>query len=303
MNKEILQTILPEENIFDNEILSGHTTLHIGGPAKFYVLVNTENELISLLELLEKENEKYYLLGNGSNILVSDEGYDGVIIRLQGELADINVSGTAITAGAGALLSAVSRKALDSCLTGMEFAAGIPGTVGGALVMNAGAYGGEMKDIVVSARILEKENGSYSVKQVSVEELNFSYRHSIAKEKDIIYLSMKVNLSEGVWDEILSNMNELSNQRREKQPLEYPSAGSTFKRPEGYFAAKLISDAGLKGYTVGGAQVSEKHAGFCINKSGASSQDFYQLMQDVRKKVLDEYGVELEPEVIMLGEF
>ena len=292
-----LQSIIKRGFIKENESMKGHTTLKIGGDAAYFVSVFDRDELLELMKYINQNSVPYFLLGNGSNILVSDNGFDGVVITLDGEFKEMSVSGTRITAGAGAFLSQISRTALEHSLTGVEFASGIPGTLGGALVMNAGAYGGEMKQIVKTVCVLEKDKTGYEIKSYTVDDMKFAYRYSIAKERELIFLSAEMALTKGEASKIKETMEELNRQRREKQPLEYPSAGSTFKRPEGYFAGKLISDAGLKGYSVGGAQVSEKHAGFCINKGNATAADFERLMQDVIKKVKEETGVVLEPEI------
>ena len=301
MNISELANIAGLQNIRENELLSRHTTLKIGGPARFFVIVNNEQVLKQLLDKLKSENQKYFLIGNGSNLLALDEGYDGVILKLSGDFENIELKDeSSIEAGAAALLSKVSAFAANSSLKNMEFASGIPGTLGGALYMNAGAYEGEMKQIVRTVDVLEYNGREYVRKEILNEDMQFSYRHSIAKERDMIILGCTISLEKGDSAKIREKMDELNSKRREKQPLEYPSAGSTFKRPEGYFAGKLISDAGLKGYKVGGAEVSEKHAGFCINRDNAKAADFIQLMDDVSRKVYEQYGVELEPEVIIL---
>ena len=283
-----------------DEDMSLHTTLKMGGKAHVFVTVKTMAALGELIHVLESVKSDYFLLGNGSNILVSDKGLDIPVIRLAGDFDKVTAEGDMIKAGAAALLSSVARTALDNSLTGLEFASGIPGSVGGAMVMNAGAYGGEMKDAVVSVKVMD-ENGDVS--EYSNEDMAFGYRDSILKRRKLIVIETVFKLNKGDKESIKNTMDELNKKRREKQPLEYPSAGSTFKRPEGYFAAKLIEDAGLKGYTVGGACVSEKHAGFCVNKDNGTASDFYKLMSDVKERVYKESGVNLEPEVIMLGEF
>lgn len=283
-----------------DEDMSLHTTLKMGGKAHVFVTVKTMAALGELIRVLKSVKSDYFLLGNGSNILVSDKGLDIPVIRLAGDFDKVLAEGDMIKAGAAALLSSVARTALDNSLTGLEFASGIPGSVGGAIVMNAGAYGGEMKDAVVSVKIMD-ENGDVS--EYSNEDMAFGYRDSILKRRKLIVIETVFKLNKGDKESIKNTMDELNKKRREKQPLEYPSAGSTFKRPAGYFAAKLIEDAGLKGYTVGGACVSEKHAGFCVNKDNGTASDFYKLMSDVKDRVYKESGVTLEPEVIMLGEF
>ncbi len=283
-----------------DEDMSLHTTLKMGGKAHVFVTVKTMAALGELIRVLKSVKSDYFLLGNGSNILVSDKGLNIPVIRLAGDFDKVTAEGDMIKAGAAALLSSVARTALDNSLTGLEFASGIPGSVGGAMVMNAGAYGGEMKDAVVSVKVMD-ENGDVS--DYSNEDMAFGYRDSILKRRKLIVIETVFKLNKGDKKSIKNTMDELNKKRREKQPLEYPSAGSTFKRPEGYFAAKLIEDAGLKGYTVGGACVSEKHAGFCVNKDNGTADDFYKLMSDVKDRVYKESGVTLEPEVIMLGEF
>lgn len=283
-----------------DEPLKAHTTFRIGGVARFVVTPNNIETLAETIRLCNREQVPYYVIGNGSNLLVSDTGYQGVIIRLYRTLDYICVEGEQLIAGAGALLVSVCRRAMHEGLTGMEFASGIPGTIGGALVMNAGAYGGEMKDIVREVTIMSPQG---EVRKLTGEEMNFGYRRSIASEQGLIILEARLKLETGVKEEIESKMRELSITRKEKQPLEYPSAGSTFKRPEGYFAGKLIDDAGLRGYQVGGARVSDKHCGFVINTGDATAADVIQLIQDVRNKVKLQAGVTLEPEVKLLGDF
>lgn len=295
-----LEDILGKNNITENENLSRHTTLKIGGPARFFIKADTVKKLMELIKLLKENSVRFYIIGNGSNILAADDGFDGVIIKLTGDFEKITVNKCEITAGSGVLLSLLSKTALDNSLKGLEFASGIPGTTGGGLVMNAGAYGGEMKQVVKTVTALVSDGEDYIIKTFDNIDMNFSYRHSIAKEKEVIFLDAVFKLEEGIYDEIKASMDDMNKSRREKQPLEYPSAGSTFKRPEGYFAGKLISDAGLKGYSVGDACVSEKHAGFCINKGNASAKDFKRLMDDVSDKVYSLYQVRLEPEVIVL---
>ncbi|HIW59374.1 MAG TPA: UDP-N-acetylmuramate dehydrogenase [Candidatus Anaerobutyricum avicola] len=284
--------------LLEQELMSRHTSFRIGGPADYFVEPASVDELAGVLSLARQEKVPFFIVGNGSNLLVSDEGFRGMIVHTGGSLRSISVEGDVIYAQAGALLGAVAGAALEAGLTGMEFAAGIPGTLGGAVCMNAGAYGGEMKDILLDAEVLTQD-GERLV--IPVEELDLSYRHSIIFEKNYIVLAAHIRLSRGDKTQIRNRMNELAGARKEKQPLEYPSAGSTFKRPEGYFAGKLIQDAGLKGYTVGGAQVSEKHSGFVINRGGATAEEVRFLIRQVRSKVKQQFGVELEPEVRMLG--
>lgn len=294
-----LNEILPQGSILLHEPMNRHTTFQIGGPADCMLQIETVEQLKKILPLLKENKEPYFLLGNGSNLLVSDEGYRGIILQLTGDFAKVTVDGDCVQAGAGVLLSKTAKEAADHSLTGLEFAAGIPGTVGGAAVMNAGAYGGEMKQVVTDVTIM-KETGEVQV--LSNEDMQFAYRNSAIKNTGDVVLSVRFALQPGDQEEILATMKDLAGKRREKQPLEYPSAGSTFKRPEGYFAGKLIMDAGLRGYQVGGAQVAEKHCGFVINKDHATAKDVKNLMDHIRVTVEKECGVTLEKEIIFLGE-
>lgn len=295
-----LSEIITEGQVLVGEPMSSHTTFRVGGKADYYVIPGNKMEATETVRLLLAEGIPYYVLGNGSNVLVSDEGYRGVVVCISKGMDDVDVDGDMIIAGAGALLSKVAMVALANNLTGLEFASGIPGSLGGAIVMNAGAYGGEMKDIVESVELFDTVSGE--VERLSNEDMMFAYRNSIVKQHPYIVLSVSMRLSKGNSEDIKQAMNDLAVQRRQKQPLEYPSAGSTFKRPEGYFAAKLIDDAGLRGYMVGGAQVSDKHCGFVINKDNAKASDVIALMRHVREVVDSKFGVVLEPEVCMLGE-
>ena len=301
MNQKIadeLSRIAGAENITTDEPMDRHTSFKIGGPADYFAAPRTQEQITGLLSFCEREGLPYFLMGNGSNLLVGDEGFRGLIIQLWRNFSQITMNGNVITAQAGAMLSAVAKRAALEGLTGMEFASGIPGTIGGAAVMNAGAYGGEIKDVLLWAEVLTPE-GDFI--RMTPEELDLSYRHSIVFERGYIVLSACFCLKEGRREDILSGMEDLAQRRKSKQPLEFPSAGSTFKRPEGYFAGKLIQDAGLKGYTVGGAQVSEKHSGFVINRGGAEACEVAFLIRQVRKKVAARFGVLLEPEVRFLG--
>ena len=303
MNQEFykkLESILTEEQVKIEEPMKNHTTFRVGGPAAYFVMPRTAEEVAKVTELCAQENVPYYRVGNGSNLLVSDKGYDGVIIQIYKQMSRVEVKGREIYAQAGALLSMVAKRALDTELAGFEFAAGIPGTLGGACVMNAGAYGGEMKDVLKSVTVLDKDG---NVKKLAKDELELGYRTSVIAKKGYIVLDAVMELKEGKAEEIKALMDDLKERRITKQPLEYPSAGSTFKRPEGYFAGKLIQDADLRGFQVGGAQVSEKHCGFVINKDGATASDVMELMRQVSDKVYDKFGVRLEPEVKRLGEF
>ena len=303
MNQEFykkLESILTEEQVKIEEPMKNHTTFRVGGSAAYFVMPRTAEEVAKVTELCAQENVPYYIVGNGSNLLVSDKGYDGVIIQIYKQMSQVEVKGREIYAQAGALLSMVAKRALDTELAGFEFAAGIPGTLGGACVMNAGAYGGEMKDVLKSVTVLDKDG---NVKKLAKDELELGYRTSVIAKKGYIVLDAVIELKEGKAEEIKALMDDLKERRITKQPLEYPSAGSTFKRPEGYFAGKLIQDADLRGFQVGGAQVSEKHCGFVINKDGATASDVMELMRQVSDKVYDKFGVRLEPEVKRLGEF
>jgi len=295
-----LADIIDEERVYQNEMMKAHTTFRVGGPADYFVCANCNAEVKDLIALCKEEHVPYYILGNGSNLLVGDKGYRGVVIQIYKGMNDVQVQGEYIYAEAGALLSRIGNAALEAELTGFEFAAGIPGTIGGAVVMNAGAYGGEMKDVLESVKVLTPEG---EILELFNEELELGYRTSIIAKKDYVVLSAVIKLNYGDKETIREKMNELKIQRTTKQPLEYPSAGSTFKRPTGYFAGKLIQDAGLRGFQVGGAQVSEKHCGFVINKGDATAADIVELMDKVSEIVKEQFGVDLEPEVKRVGEF
>ena len=294
-----LQNVMGGSGIFMEEPMKKHTTFRVGGPADVLVQPD-ETALAAILALGRQYHVSYSFIGNGSNLLVGDKGIRGVVIEMTDPMGNIEVDGTQITAQAGAMLSKIANTAASNGLGGMEFAAGIPGSVGGAVVMNAGAYGGEMKDIIERVYVLD-ENGAQL--ELDRTALDLSYRHSCIPDKKYIVTKVVLELVPRDEVEIRSKMKDLNEKRAEKQPLQYPSAGSTFKRPEGYFAGKLIMDAGLRGYQVGGAQVSEKHCGFVINKGDATAADICQLMRDVADKVQAQFGVVLEPEVKMIGEF
>lgn len=296
-----LQEVLTEGALKLKEPMSAHTTFRVGGPADWFVSPASQEELAAVTALCRKEQIPFYILGNGSNLLVGDGGFRGVMIDMMGNgWNQISVEGVCVRAGAGALLSRVARRALEGALTGLEFAAGIPGTIGGACVMNAGAYGGELCQVLKSVRVLTRDG---QIKTVPADELELGYRTSAIPRQQWVVLEAELSLTPGDPDQILQTMNDFAFRRREKQPLEYPSAGSTFKRPEGYFAGKLIQDAGLRGFTVGGAQVSEKHCGFVVNKGGATAADILSLCRQVQEKVREQSGVTLEMEVKRLGEF
>ena len=290
---------MPELVIRTEEPMSKHTTFRIGGAAEVFAAPDAR-ELPQLLAMAKGADVPVTVIGNGSNLLVGDRGIRGLVIEIGERMSEVRIEGTILVAGAGALLSKAAQTAAAAGLGGLEFAAGIPGSVGGAVVMNAGAYGGEMKDVLQSVKVLTEE-GELLI--LTTEDLELGYRHSCVPERKYIVVEATMELSAKPEEEIRACMAELRAKRVEKQPLEYPSAGSTFKRPEGYFAGKLIMDAGLRGYTVGGAQVSEKHCGFVINKGGATAADVRQLMQDVHDRVKEQFDVELEPEVKMIGSF
>ena len=299
MNAEALADFLENENIEyrQNEPMRAHTTFKIGGEADIFIIPASPAALIYAVKKCNELEIPYFILGNGSNLLVSDGGIEGAVISLSG-INSIISDGEKITCGAGAMLSSVCLKALSLSLTGLEFAYGIPGTAGGALYMNAGAYGGQTADVIESAECL---TATGEIKTLKKEDMRLGYRSSVFKKGGLIIISLTLALKKGDKTEIKAEMDDLLNRRKQKQPLEYPSAGSTFKRPEGYFAGALIEKNGLKGLTVGGAQVSEKHAGFVINRGGATAADVKALIKKIQKKVFENDGVMLEPEVIFTG--
>ena len=297
---DYIRTIVPEERLLFHEPMSRHTTFRVGGEAECMAVVETKEELSQLISYLGRIEQDYFVLGNGSNLLVGDKGYRGIIVKLGPRLSAVGVEKNHIAAGAGALLSQGAFAARDAGLSGLEFAAGIPGSIGGAIVMNAGAYGGEMKQVVQMVRVIDKEG---EILTLDNDTMEFGYRTSIIRDRPFIVLGVVLKLTPGNKEEISARMEELMKQRKSKQPLEYPSAGSTFKRPEGYYAGKLIMDAGLRGYRIGGAQVSEKHCGFVINRGGASAADIREVIEEVQERVKDRFHVRLEREVIFLGDF
>lgn len=303
MREEIRQKfidVLGNERVLFDEPMSSHTTFRIGGPAEVFAMPENYEQIGAVLKLCDQEQLPYFVLGNGSNLLVSDSGYRGVIIQMDRNMEEIRLEGNEIHACAGALLSSIAVVARNASLTGFEFAGGIPGTLGGAVVMNAGAYGGELKDVLKEAVVMDREGKIFTI---PVEELEMGYRTSVIKTAGYLVLEAVIALEKGDPEKIRATMKDLSDRRTEKQPLDCPSAGSTFKRPEGYFAGKLIMDSGLRGYRIGGAQVSEKHCGFVINAGGATAKDVRALMDHVISTVQEKYGVTLEPEVKFLGDF
>lgn len=295
---QALKQYVPEENICLQEPMAGHTTFRIGGPADCLVELESEEQLIRVQNYLNKVELPYFILGNGSNLLVSDEGYRGVVLRIGSGMNRISVNGCELTAEAGATMAQVARVAMEHGLTGLEFASGIPGTVGGGVVMNAGAYDGEMSQVVKQVRVVSRTGESM---ELDNETMEFGYRKSSIREHCFIVTKVVFRLQTGEREQIKAKMEELAARRREKQPLEYPSAGSTFKRPCGHFAGKLIMDAGLRGYQCGGAKVSEKHCGFVVNAGGATAKDVRRLIQDVQEIIQDKFNVNLETEVLFLG--
>lgn len=283
----------------EHEPLRAHTTFRIGGPARYYLVPENEEEIREALDFAREKGYSFYIIGKGSNILFCDEGYDGVIIEIGRGFDHIlcREDGT-VTAEAGIAMSSMAAKLAAAGLTGFEFAGGIPGTLGGGIAMNAGAYGGEIKDCIRKVKVLTPEGG---IRVLDQEELQLGYRTSVIQKSSYLVLKGEFAFHKDKAEAIQARMRELNQRRRDKQPLEYPSAGSTFKRPEGFFAGKLIEDAGLKGYRVGDAQVSEKHCGFVINRGEATAADVAQLIREVQEKVKEQFGVMLEPEVRMIG--
>jgi len=297
---EYINSYVPSEDILGKEPMYKHTTFRIGGEASCFVRISSELQLAKLIPYFDQVGVEYFILGNGSNLLVSDKGYKGVILQIGDKFNRIETDGTVMKVQSGALLSQAAKCALEHGLTGLEFASGIPGTIGGGVVMNAGAYDGEMKQVVDHVTVLAK-NGE--VLELDNDTMEFGYRKSIIKNSHFTVLQVTLRLQEGDPEQIRTKMEELNERRRAKQPLEFPSAGSTFKRPEGHFAGKLIMDAGLRGYSVGGARVSEKHCGFVINTGKATATDVADVIAEVQERVKDRFGVSLDREVIYLGDF
>ena len=308
MQKELSQVIesirktVPEGRVLMEEPMSSHTSFRIGGPARAFVKVNNEEELAGVLAAVTEAEAEHMLIGNGSNLLVSDAGYPGIMIKMGGDFEAVEQDENdpcVVKAGAAALMSRTSAFLTEHGLSGFEFASGIPGSIGGAVFMNAGAYGGEIRDVVRSVRVMDPDGSN--IRELSNEEMDFSYRHSMAEEEGVIILSAMMELSADDPAEIAARVSELQNKRNSKQPVNYPSAGSTFKRPVGGYAAALIEQSGLKGYRVGGAEVSQKHSGFVINTGGASCEDVLSVMRHVREKVYADSGIMLEPEVRLIN--
>ena len=291
--------IMNEENILVDEEMKKHTSFKIGGPADFLLLPQNIEEIQEIIKICQVQGIPYFVMGNGSNLLVRDKGMRCVVIKIADNFSDVFISGTSVIAKSGILLSTLSKKVLNKSLKGLEFASGIPGTLGGAVTMNAGAYDGEMKDVVKSCKVLDEKG---NIIELSFEELELGYRSSIIQTNHYIVLEVRLELENGNYDEIKGNIDEFTKRRTTKQPLHLPSAGSTFKRPKGYFTGKLIQDANLKGAKIGGAQVSELHSGFIVNVDNASAKDVLDLINHIQKTIMDKFGVELHPEVRVVGE-
>lgn len=294
---KLLGEFYNEEDITVDSPMSEHIYFRVGGPADILVTPVNEEQVVNTLKLCREYNVPYFILGNGSNILVKDGGISGVVIKFN-KLNKITTEGNCVTAQSGALLKDVSKAALENNLRGFEFACGIPGSIGGAVFMNAGAYDGEMAHVIKSARVIDE---NCNIKNLTKEELELGYRSSIVMKKGYVVIEATVELESGEYASIKDKIDDLTNRRESKKPLEYPSAGSTFKRPEGYFAGKLIQDSGLKGFSIGGAAVSEKHSGFVINKGGATAKDVLDVIAHVQKTVKENFDVELHTEVRIIG--
>jgi len=295
---EALRNFVPGENILLQEPMAGHTTFRIGGPADCFVQLESEEQLKKVQRYLNLVEVPFFVLGNGSNLLVNDGGYRGVILQIGQKMSRITVQGCRIVAQAGATMAQTARAALDHGLTGLEFASGIPGTVGGGVVMNAGAYGGEMSRVVTQVTVVNRGGETMELDNATME---FGYRSSIIRHSSFAVTEVVFCLERGEQEAVRAKMEELAARRREKQPLEYPSAGSTFKRPEGYFAGQLIMEAGFKGFQIGGARVSDKHCGFIVNTGNATAEDVRQVIEEIRRRVKERFHVELETEVVFLG--
>ncbi len=297
---DFIKSVISQDRILFQEPMSRHTTFRVGGEAACMLLIHSEEELCKLIPYFKLIGQEYFILGNGSNLLVGDKGYQGIVLKLDKGMQEIQVEDTRIRVKAGALLSQTANLARDHGLTGMEFAAGIPGSIGGAVVMNAGAYEGEMKQIVESVRAMNTDG---EILTLDNDTMEFGYRTSVIRNRPFVVLEAVLTLQKGDVQAITARMEELAQLRRSKQPLEYASAGSTFKRPEGYFAGKLIMDAGMRGYRIGGAQVADKHCGFIVNTGKATAADIKEVIEEVQARVKQRFHVDLEPEVVFLGDF
>ena len=297
---DIFDKVFTSDKILKNEPLKNHTSFRIGGAVDVLFLPSNVKDIMTCIDICKKNNTNFFVMGNGSNILAKDTGYRGVVIKITKNMNEIEmVDDGTVYAQSGVSLKALSKYFLEKGLKGFEFADGIPGTLGGAISMNAGAYEEEMKMVVSNVNVFDIATNKTMT--LSNEEMKFGYRHSIAKEKDMIILMSSFRLKKGNKEDIQSKINRLNSQRQEKQPLDYPSAGSTFKRPQGYFAGKLISDSGLKGFAIGGAQVSKKHAGFIINTGNATAEDVLNLIAHIKNEVNKNYKILLEEEVVIIG--
>ncbi|WP_237036149.1 UDP-N-acetylmuramate dehydrogenase [Mediannikoviicoccus vaginalis] len=297
--KDIFSNVDVGEVLYD-EPMKNHTTFKIGGPCDVLVMPNTIEQILNVLNLVKENDLAYMIIGNGSNLLVSDQGIRKVIVKLHKNFSKITLEENKITSQAGATLKEIADFALENKLQGFEFASGIPGDLGGAVTMNAGAYGGEMKDVLESVKVIDKD---LNVIDIDAKDMNLRYRNSRVQDEGLIVLEAVINLSEGDYDKIKEYQDELTFKRESKQPLEFPSAGSTFKRPEGYYAGKLIDDCGLRGYRYKDAMVSEKHCGFVINAGDANCEQVLYVINHVKEVVFEKFGVNLEPEVRIIGEF
>ncbi len=297
---EYIQKIVPPEDVMRNEPLKKHTTFRVGGEAEVLIKISQREQLLRLVPFFKKLEIDFFIIGNGSNVLVSDKGYQGVVLQIGERMDEVSVDGNRITVQAGALMSKTAAIAMDHNLAGMEFASGIPGTVGGGIMMNAGAYGGEMEQITESVLIMDEAG---ELMELNHDTMEFGYRTSVVKNRPYIVLEAVLGLQPGDAEEIRAKMKRFAAERREKQPLEYPSAGSTFKRPDGHYAGKLIMDAGMRGFRIGGACVSEKHCGFVINRGNATAADILEVIKEVQDRVYERFDVILEQEVVCLGEF
>lgn len=292
-----LQAIMAVENIKENEPMKNHTSFKVGGPADLFLMPQSRAELQAVLEICKESQKPLYIMGNGSNLIVRDKGYSGIIINTKA-LNQVETVGETLIAEPGISLKDLANVALKEKLTGLEFASGIPGSLGGAVTMNAGAYDGEMKGVITSITVISEDG---SLKTIPADQCNFGYRSSILQQHHWVLVSVELGLKNGDYQQIEAKMLDLNNQRQSKQPLEYPSAGSTFRRPVGYYAGKLVQDAGFKGYAIGGAQVSEKHSGFVINKGGATAADILNLIGAIQAAVKEKFDVDLKTEVIVIG--
>ncbi|NLW22628.1 MAG: UDP-N-acetylmuramate dehydrogenase [Tissierellia bacterium] len=302
MDKDRLYQLFQDKDfgkILFNEPMKEHTSFKIGGPADVMIIPDSEGRIVEAVKFCRENNIKYFIMGNGTNLLVKDGGIRGVVIKIANGFNRIDIDGIRVVCQSGALLSTVANRLLKESLTGFEFASGIPGTIGGAITMNAGAYGGEMKDIVLKVRALDQNN---KIVELTKDDMDFRYRGSRVVDEGLVVLAAEFQLEKGEYSKIEERMKDLTHQRTSKQPLEFPSGGSTFKRPEGYYAGKLIDDAGLRGIRYGDAQVSEKHCGFIVNTGKATFHDVYMLIQTVQKIVHDKFGVLLEPEIKIIGD-